>query len=209
MAHQRKAAEAHWQNVYRTKRPDSVSWYQPHLQLSLQLLTEAGLTASSRLIDVGGGASTLVDDLLERDLCNVSVLDVSDEALSLARRRLGERGKLVRWYVGDVLELALPPEGFDFWHDRAVLHFLSDPQDAARYVQIAARTLTAGGHAVIAGFAPEGPERCSGLQVARRSAEDIAALFAPAFTLVQQRTERHRTPSGLEQSFVYALLQRR
>ena len=209
MAHQRKAAEAHWQNVYRTKSPDSVSWYQPHLQLSLQLLTEAGLTASSRLIDVGGGASTLVDDLLERDLCNVSVLDVSDEALSLARRRLGERGKLVRWYVGDVLELALPPEGFDFWHDRAVLHFLSDPEDAARYVQNAARTLTAGGHAVIAGFAPEGPERCSGLQVARRSAEDIAALFAPAFTLVQQRTERHRTPSGLEQSFVYALLQRR
>ena len=209
MAHQRKAAEAHWQNVYRTKRPDSVSWYQPHLQLSLQLLTEAGLTASSRLIDVGGGASTLVDDLLERGLCNVSVLDVSDEALSLARRRLGERGKLVRWYVGDVLELALPPEGFDFWHDRAVLHFLSDPEDAARYVQNAARTLTAGGHAVIAGFAPEGPERCSGLQVARRSAEDIAALFAPAFTLVQQRTERHRTPSGLEQSFVYALLQRR
>ena len=156
-----------------------------------------------------GGASTLVDDLLERGLCDVSVLDVSDEALSLARRRLGERGKLVRWYVGDVLELALPPEGFDFWHDRAVLHFLSDPEDAARYVQNAARTLTAGGHAVIAGFAPEGPERCSGLQVARRSAEDIAALFAPAFTLVQQRTERHRTPSGLEQSFVYALLQRR
>ena len=209
MAHQSKATETHWQNVYRTKRPDSVSWYQPHLQLSLQLLTEAGLTASSRLIDVGGGASTLVDDLLERGLCDVSVLDVSDEALSLARRRLGERGKLVRWYVGDVLELALPPEGFDFWHDRAVLHFLSDPEDAARYVQIAARTLTAGGHAVIAGFAPEGPERCSGLQVARRSAEDIAALFAPAFTLVQQRTERHRTPSGLEQSFVYALLQRR
>ncbi len=209
MAHQSKATETHWQNVYRTKRADSVSWYQPHLRLSLQLLMEAGLTASSRLIDVGGGASTLVDDLLERGLCNVSVLDVSDEALSLARRRLGERGKLVRWYVGDVLELALPPEGFDFWHDRAVLHFLSDPQDATRYVQIAARTLTAGGHAVIAGFAPEGPERCSGLQVARRSAEDIAALFAPAFTLVQQRTERHRTPSGLEQSFVYALLQRR
>ena len=209
MAHQSKATETHWQNVYRTKRADSVSWYQPHLRLSLQLLMEAGLTASSRLIDVGGGASTLVDDLLERGLCDVSVLDVSDEALSLARRRLGERGKLVRWYVGDVLELALPPEGFDFWHDRAVLHFLSDPEDAARYVQIAARTLTAGGHAVIAGFAPEGPERCSGLQVARRSAEDIAALFAPAFTLVQQRTERHRTPSGLEQSFVYALLQRR
>ena len=209
MAHQSKATETHWQNVYRTKRADSVSWYQPHLRLSLQLLMEAGLTASSRLIDVGGGASTLVDDLLERGLCDVSVLDVSDEALSLARRRLGERGKLVRWYVGDVLELALPPEGFDFWHDRAVLHFLSDPEDAARYVRIAARTLTAGGHAVIAGFAPEGPERCSGLQVARRSAEDIAALFAPAFTLVQQRTERHRTPSGLEQSFVYALLQRR
>ena len=156
-----------------------------------------------------GGASTLVDDLLERGLCDVSVLDVSDEALSLARRRLGERGKLVRWYVGDVLELALPPEGFDFWHDRAVPHFLSDPQDAARYVRIAARALAAGGHAVIAGFAPEDPERRSGLQVVRRSAEDIAVLFAPTFTPVQQRTGRHRTPSGLEQPFAYALLQRR
>lgn len=208
MAHQAKDTQAHWQNVYETKRADSVSWYQPHLRLSLQLLVEAGLTASSRLIDVGGGASTLVDDLLKGGLCHVSVLDVSDEALTLARRRLGEREKLVRWYVGDVLELALPPEGFDFWHDRAVLHFLSDPVDADRYVQIAAKTLTAGGHAVIAGFAPDGPERCSGLPVARRSAADIAALFAPTFTLVQERIERHCTPSGREQSFVYALLER-
>ena len=156
-----------------------------------------------------GGASTRVDDLLERDLCDVSVFDVSDEALTLAQRRLGECGKLATWYAGDVLKLALPPEGCDFWHDRAVLPFLCDPQDTLRYVQIAAKTLPVRGHATIAAFSPEGPERRSGLQVVRRSAEDIAALFAPTFTPVQQRTGRHRTPSGLEQPFVYALLQLR
>jgi SAM-dependent methyltransferase len=208
MTRKSKDTEDHWQNVYRTKCPESVSWYQPHLKISLQLLREAGVTASSRVLDVGGGASTLVDDLLDQGICHVSVLDVSDEALALAQRRLGSRGELVKWYTGDVLEIALPPGGFDFWHDRAVLHFISHPVDVARYVQIATKTLTIGGYAVIAGFSPDGPERCSGLQVARRSAEDIAALFAPAFTFVQQRTERHRTPSGLEQSFVYALLQR-
>lgn len=200
---------AHWRNVYQTRSVDSVSWYRPHLEVSLQLLTAAGISANSRLIDVGGGASTLVDDLLERGLCDVSVLDVSDEALAVARRRLGDRARRVKWYAGDVLELALPPDGFDFWHDRAVLHFLTDPADAAHYAQIASNALTAGGHAVIAGFAPDGPEQCSGLRVARRSAEDIAAIFAPTFTLVRQRTERHRTPGGSEQSFAYALLRRR
>lgn len=209
MPHQSNDRRSHWQNVYRTKRVNAVSWYQPHLVVSLQLLTAAGMSVSSRLIDVGGGASTLVDDLLDRGLYDVSVLDVSDEALSLVRHRLGERADLVKWYAGDVLELALPAGGFDLWHDRAVMHFLTEPADASRYAQIAANAVTAGGHAVIAGFAPNGPTQCSGLHVARRSAEDIAALFAPAFALVQERTERHHTPSGSEQSFTYVLLQRR
>lgn len=167
------------------------------------------MSSRSRLIDVGGGASTLVDDLLDRGLTEVSVLDVSDEALAVAQRRLGERAKGVKWYVGDLLEVELPPAGFDIWHDRAVLHFITEPGEAARYARIAASAVAIGGYAVIAGFAPDGPERCSGLPVARRSAEDIAAIFAPAFALVQKRAELHRTPGGSDQSFSYALLQRR
>lgn len=163
----------------------------------------------SRLIDVGGGASTLVDDLLERGLTDVSVLDVSEEALAVAQRRLGERAKKVKWYVGDLLEVELPPAGFDLWHDRAVLHFITEPAEAARYARIAASALAIGGYAVIGGFAPDGPARGSGLPVARRSPEDIAAIFAPAFALVQKRAELHRTPGGSDQSFSYALLQRR
>ncbi|HET9109122.1 MAG TPA: class I SAM-dependent methyltransferase [Steroidobacteraceae bacterium] len=208
MADQRNDRQDHWQNIYRTKSADSVSWYRPRLDVSLELLTAAGMSATSRVIDVGGGASTLVDDLLDRGLRNVSVLDLSEQALAVAQRRLGERAKLVKWYAGDVLDIALPSGGFDLWHDRAVLHFLTDVSDAKRYAQIAASALPIGGHAVIAGFAPAGPERCSGLPVARRSAEDIAAIFAPAFTLVHERTERHRTPAGSEQLFAYALLQR-
>ncbi len=200
---------SHWQNVYRTRNPESVSWYQPRLVLSLELLTAAGLSADSRLIDVGGGASTLVDDVLDLGLHDVTVLDVSEEALARARSRLGERAQAVRWYAGDVLRLALPQAGFDFWHDRAVMHFLTDAADAARYAQVAAAALAVGGHALIAGFAPDGPERCSGLPVARRSAEEIAGIFGPAFALAQQRTERHRTPAGSEQSFAYTLLRRR
>ena len=201
--------QLHWQTVYLTKPATSVSWYRPHLDVSLELLSASGMTVDSRIIDIGGGASTLVDDLLARGLKRVSVLDVSEKALEITRKRLGERSLDVTWYVGDVLEVELPPQSFDLWHDRAVLHFLTDPADAARYSTVAAAAVAAGGHAVIGGFAPEGPARCSGLPVARRSADDIAAVMGPAFTLVDRRTEQHRTPSGAVQSFVYALLRRR
>lgn len=200
---------AHWQNLYRTRRADSVSWFRPHLEVSLELLSAGGMSTASRVIDIGGGASTLVDDLLGRGLRHVSVLDVSEEALAQARQRLAERAGLVQWLAGGVLEIALSAGGFDFWHDRAMLHFLTDPADAARYAEIAANALGRGGCAVIGGFAPDGPERCSGLPVARRSAQQLEALFAPAFTLLQSRAERHQTPAGAEQSFAYALLQRR
>lgn len=200
---------AHWQNLYRTRRADSVSWFRPHLEVSLELLSAGGMSSASRVIDIGGGASTLVDDLLGRGLRHVSVLDVSEEALAYARRRLAERAGLVQWLAGSVLEIELSAGGFDFWHDRAMLHFLTDPADVARYAEIAANALGCGGCAVIGGFAPDGPERCSGLPVARRSAQQLGALFAPAFTLLQSRAERHQTPAGAEQSFAYALLQRR
>ena len=200
---------AHWQNVYRTKSADSVSWYRPHLDLSLEILTAAGLSGESRIIDVGAGASTLVDDLIERGVRDVTVLDVSEQALAVAQRRLGERARTVKWHAADLLTAQLPRAGFDFWHDRAVLHFLADPADTSRYAHIACESVAIGGYALISGFAPDGPERCSGLPVARRSPQDIAALLGPAFELENSRTERHRTPGGSEQSFAYALLRRR
>lgn len=149
-----------------------------------------------------------MDDLLDRGVRDITVLDISQEALEVSQRRLGERANVVRWQAGDALETVLPPEGFDLWHDRAVLHFLTEDADAHRYARQAANALAPGGYAVISGFAPEGPERCSGLTVARRSAEDIAAIFAPAFTLVGKKRDRHRTPGGSEQVFAYALLRR-
>jgi SAM-dependent methyltransferase len=200
--------QMHWQKVYQTKAADSVSWYRQRLDVSLELLEQAGLSVQSRLIDIGGGASTLVDDLLGRGLKSVTVLDISAEALAIPQARLGERARDVCWLVGDVLHVALPAEGFDFWHDRAVFHFLTDPADAARYAQQATRAVKTGGHAVIGGFAPDGPERCSGLPVARRSAEDIARILTPGFRLHETRAERHVTPAGNVQSFSYALLKR-
>lgn len=198
----------HWDRVYATRPADAVSWYRPHLDVSLELLELGGLATSSRVIDVGGGASTLVDDLLDRGVRDITVLDVADAALAAARGRLGSRGAGVKWLAVDVLEAALPEGGFDFWHDRAVVHFLTDPSDAARYADQARHAVCHGGHAVISGFAPSGPEKCSGLPVARRSSLDFAHLLGRGWTLLADRNEQHRTPAGIEQAFAYALLRR-
>lgn len=199
---------AHWKDVYRSKASDRVSWYRPHLDLSLELLAKAGVGPQSRLIDVGAGAATLVDDLLARGLTDITVLDLSEEALTTARQRLGSRASTVRWLCADLLTADLPAAGFDFWHDRAVLHFLTTPEAAGRYAAQAANAIAPGGQAIIGGFAPDGPERCSGLEVARRSAADIAALLGDAFELVEQRHEHHTTPGGATQAFAWARLRR-
>lgn len=198
----------HWRDVYRNKPADAVSWYRPRLDMSLRLLEEAGLTPQSRVIDVGGGASTLVDDLLARGVSQVTVLDLADEALDIARQRLGIRGSRVHWLAADVTRADLPGAAYDLWHDRAVLHFLVDPEAAAAYVAQVRHCLAQGGHAVIGGFAPGGPERCSGLVVARRSPEDVAALFGPDFTLVRDAKEDHHTPAGSIQAFSWAVLRK-
>lgn len=203
-----EASRDHWQGVYARKAVDSVSWYRPHLETSLELLKEAGLGPESRVIDVGGGPSTLVDDLLARGVRDITVLDLSRQALDVARSRLGEAGAGVRWWADDLLAAPLPEAAYDLWHDRAVLHFLTAPDAAARYAMQAARAIAPGGHAVIGGFAPAGPEKCSGLVVARRSARDIAALMGPSFRLVKDTPEVHVTPEGRPQAFAWAVLQR-
>jgi SAM-dependent methyltransferase len=197
---------SHWQSVYSSKKPDAVSWFAPHLASSLELLKEAGLTSASRVIDVGAGASTLVDDLLDLGVTSVTALDISEAALNVARQRLGSRASRVYWLAVDILKAELPADGYDIWHDRAALHFLTDSRDAARYVDIAHRALAKGGHAVIGGFGKGGPTQCSQLPVTQREPEDIANLFGPNFSLVQARHEVHQTPWGAPQSFAFALL---
>ena len=200
--------QAHWEDV-RRKDAGQVSWFRPHLEVSLALMAQAGLGPWTRVIDVGGGASTLVDDLLAQGLTDVTVLDLSATALEVARARLGGAAAAVHWLAGNLLEAPFAEGRFDLWHDRAVLHFLIDEADVRRYAEQVARAVARGGHAVIGGFGPNGPERCSGLPVARRSAAAIAAALGPAFELVGERSEVHQTPGAMPQSFAYALLRRR
>jgi len=180
-----------------------VSWYRPHLDRSLSFLEAANVGSTARVIDVGGGASTLVDDLLDRGYTDVTVLDLSETALGAARARLGERASKVQWICADVLEAQLPAAAYDFWHDRAVFHFLRDPLARERYVAAVRKSLKPGGHVVVATFGPHGPEKCSGLEVMRFTPEALHAEFGGAFARIADATELHTTPWGTEQEFVY------
>ncbi len=194
----------HWERVYTEKPADAVSWYAPHLVRSLELIEAAAPTPDAPILDVGGGASTLVDDLLARGHGNVTVLDLSARALELARARVGDRA---RWIVGDVRTAGLP--SCTVWHDRAVFHFLTEAADRAVYVAQVERALAPGGHVVIATFGPRGPEKCSGLPVVRWDAEALTAEFGKGFERLRAIEETHVTPWGSEQAFVYCLLRRR
>ena len=196
----------HWDDVYRRKGGTTVSWFRPHLDVSLALLEAAGLEGA-RVVDVGAGASTLVDDLLAAGAAHVTVVDLAAEGLAIARGRVGDDPR-VTWRVGDIGTIELEPAGYDLWHDRAVLHFIHEPDALARYAAQAARAVRHGGGAVIGGFAPDGPERCSGLPVARRDAGAIADILGPAFERVESRAEVHTTPGGSPQSFAWARLRR-
>ena len=195
--------KSHWDKVYRTKRPNEVSWYRPHLEVSLQLIEEAAPNRDAQIIDVGGGESTLVDDLLTRGYRNVSVLDVSATALDVAKERLGDRGDAVNWLCGDVTTIALTRHHYDVWHDRAVFHFLTAPTDRAAYVRQVARAVRPGGHVIVATFGPEGPTQCSGLNVVRYDPNSLHSEFGTSFQLVKHHTELHQTPAGSIQQFTY------
>jgi len=193
----------HWEQVYGTKAADSVSWYRPHLERSLDFLQGAGLPLTAPIIDVGGGASTFVDDLLTLGYSDVTVLDLSEAALATARARLGDRASSVRWICADVTQADLPARTYAFWHDRAVFHFLTDPAARAEYVDTVRRSVRPGGHVVVATFGPHGPEKCSGLDVLRYTPDEIHAEFGDAFNKVADAVELHNTPWGSEQEFVY------
>jgi SAM-dependent methyltransferase len=195
----------HWEGIYRDKAPTEVSWYQPEACLSLDLIRRTAPDPSTPVVDVGGGASTLVDGLLDAHYRAVTVLDLAPAALAAARSRLGERAGQVTWMAADVLEAALPAAGYGVWHDRAVFHFLTDPADRARYVAQVRRAVRPGGHVIVASFAPDGPTRCSGLAVVRYTPDAMHAEFGGGFRLLDSMREDHHTPSGATQAFVYCL----
>ncbi len=199
--------QAHWQQVYETKATDAVSWYQPVPQPSADLLQLAGADAESGIIDIGGGASTLVDWLLDNGFRDVTVLDLSDAALAAARARLGDAASGVSWIAADVTRWR-PARLYDVWHDRAAFHFLTDPGDRAAYLHRLRSALRAGGHAIIGTFAPDGPEKCSGLPVERYDAKSLAATLGDGFRLVDSCRHDHVTPWGSVQRFHFGTFRR-
>jgi ubiquinone/menaquinone biosynthesis C-methylase UbiE len=195
--------KTHWERIYEKKGPKQVSWYQEHAQYSLQYIRNTGVQKTGHIIDVGGGASTLVDDLIADGFQNISVLDVSETALQLARQRLGSKASNVNWIEADITKADLPEDAYDLWHDRAVFHFLTQPTDRERYIDTVRRAVRPGGHLIVATFALDGPERCSGLEVMRYDPESLYSEFGTGFNLIDSTNETHHTPFGTEQKFIY------
>ncbi len=192
----------HWEQVYSDKKSTEVSWYQQHPERSLELIKATGIGMSARIIDIGGGASTLVDFLLEAGYKNLSVLDISHAAIKQAKSRLvGHEGR-VEWLEQDITEFKTE-RCFDLWHDRAVFHFLIDEKDRTRYVQVLLSALNIGAHVIIAAFDDNGPKKCSGLEVMHYSPEKMTAVLGDSFQLIETSTENHLTPVGSSQSFVF------
>lgn len=193
----------HWQSVYQSKAEHDVSWFQDTPTPSLELMDEIGVTPAASVIDIGGGASRLVDGLIERGYHDVTVLDLSDAALAAARARLGGRAGRARWIVADITQWE-PDATYDVWHDRAAFHFLTEDADRAAYIARLRRGLKIGGHAIIATFALDGPDRCSGLPVVRYSPDSLRQILGSDFTLITSKSNLHATPWGSTQSFQFS-----
>jgi SAM-dependent methyltransferase len=198
-------AKSHWERIYLTTGPGQVSWFQPDAAMSLELIRSVAPARDSAIIDVGAGASTLVDGLLAEGYARITVLDLSAAALAQARHRVNDAGRSVVWREGDVLSAELDSAAYDVWHDRAVFHFLTTAVDRARYVAQVRRAVRPGGHVIVATFALDGPSRCSGLDVSRYSPDALHAQFGSDFRLMESRREEHVTPRGTTQAFLYCL----
>jgi ubiquinone/menaquinone biosynthesis C-methylase UbiE len=197
----------HWENVYQHKAVDEVSWFQAHPEYSLDLIQAAGVTPMQAIIDVGGGASRLVDKLLAAGYCNISVLDIAAAALTHTQARLGARAAEITWLESDVTAFT-PPQSYALWHDRAVFHFLTEDADRQKYLCVLRQAVPVGGHVIIATFALDGPEQCSNLPVQRYDESALQAVLGAEFKLLETRCEAHQTPVGKIQHFMYARFQR-
>jgi SAM-dependent methyltransferase len=198
----------HWERVYTDKKADEVSWYQPRPATSLELIRATGAALDAPFLDVGAGASTLVDNLIETGYSDITLLDIAGAALATSRARLGAKAVGVEWIEADVMQLE-PPRRYSVWHDRAVFHFLVDAGDRDRYLEVLRKGIAPEGHFIIATFGPEGPLRCSGLDVHRYTLDELAGLLEPYFSLRRSELEQHRTPAGGVQQFLYAWWQAR
>jgi len=201
-------SKKHWEQVYETKAETQVSWFQSAPRLSLELIRATAVTAQSAIIDVGGGTSLLVDELLKQGWKKLSVLDLSGTALQKTKERLGSSASQVEWIEADITEAKLASEYYDLWHDRAVFHFLTRLEDRAAYLSRLLTSLKSGGFAIIAAFSKDGPEKCSGLDVVRYDAASLSAAVGPTFRLLQTQDETHATPAGKTQKFTYCLFQK-
>lgn len=198
----------HWELVYAGKPSDRLGWYRPHLQTSLAWIEELGLARDAPIIDVGGGASTLVDDLLHLGYRAITILDISDKALTAVKSRLGENAGLVTWITGDVTTIDLADHYYELWHDRAVFHFLTDADEQGKYRERLLKALRPGGLVIMATFAAEAPPKCSGLPVQRYSLERLQDTLGDAFELIKHHKEMHVTPGGVEQMYLYCQFRR-
>jgi SAM-dependent methyltransferase len=197
----------HWENVYRAKTERDVSWFEENPASSLDLIRAAGVSADASIIDVGGGASRLVDALLDEGSVSLTVLDVSGQALTRAKTRLGRRSAKVQWLVADVTTWK-PTQTYDLWHDRATFHFLVDAGDQAAYAERVLDAVRPGGHVIIGTFAKDGPEQCSGLPVIRHDAASLGQILGPSFEPIETRNHDHQTPKGTIQRFQFSLFRR-
>ena len=196
--------EEHWEKVYRSRPADQLGWFRPRLETSTDWIRDLEIGAEAALIDIGGGASTLVDGLLAQGWKRVTVLDISQAAIDIAAERLGSASGDVTWIHADITDVTLPRDEFDVWHDRAAFHFLVEAADRVAYLETMSRALKPGGCAILGVFAPEAPERCSGLPVKRYDVDGLADTLGKDFRLERHRKELHVTPGGTEQMYLYA-----
>ncbi len=193
----------HWEQIYSSNKPNQVSWYREHLDNSLRMILQTNVSKEKAIIDIGGGNSTLVDDLVEHGFADISVLDISSKAIEESKKRLKYRAKKIEWIEADITEVSLPENKFDVWHDRAVFHFLTTRDDRKKYIELVMQSLKVGGHIIVASFGLDGPKKCSGLDVVRYSPETMHDEFGEKFKLIKSIKETHKTPFETTQEFIY------